>query len=392
MGQLADIFVTLGALFLLGFISDLLSRRLPLPRVSLLILFGFLIGPSGLGLLPDLGNNWFPFISTIALVMVGFLLGEKLTRAKLRKTGRDVMSISLTVVLLTAVIVFAGLKLFSFDTITALLLAAAATATDPAATTDVVHQLKARGRFTDTLLGIVAIDDAWGLILFSLLLAIAQTLHLHTGAIDILLTGGWELLGAVLCGVLMGVPMAYITGRVRYGEPTLIEALGVVFMCAGLALWMNVSFLLAAVVMGATVANLARHHERPFHAISGIEQPFLILFFMLAGASLELEHLAGISLLGACYVLLRVIGRLAGAGLGASLSGAEGPTRRWTGLAMMPQAGVALGMVLVAIQRLPSLSDTLLPVVVAATVVFELSGPVCTRIALIRAGEVNVKT
>ena len=141
------------------------------------------------------------------------------------------------------------------------------------------------------------------------------------------------------------------------------------------------------IVLGSVVANLAKHHRRPFHEIEGIEWPFMIVFFVLAGASLEIDALwlAGAGLAG--YVILRFAGRIIGAWLGGALCGDEPAERWWMGLAMLPQAGVALGMALVAAQRLPTLGEIIIPVVVGATVVFELVGPVFTRLALRRVGE-----
>jgi Kef-type K+ transport system membrane component KefB len=270
----------------------------------------------------------------------------------------------------------------------ALLLAGIATSTAPAATADVVHEVKANGRFADTLLAIVAVDDAWGLMVFSIMLAVALALTGQGGGDGVLGSTMWDLGGAFVVGVALGVPMAYLTGRIRPGEPTLAEALGVVLLCGGIALWLDVSFLLASMVLGAIVANLARHHKRPFHAIEGIEWPFLILFFILAGASLQIDSLATVGLLGAAYIILRIVGRLIGAWAGGVLSNADPLMRRWMGMALMPQAGVALGMALVATQRLPDLSDIILPVVIGATVLFEVIGPVLTRRVLILAGEV----
>jgi Kef-type K+ transport system membrane component KefB len=177
---------------------------------------------------------------------------------------------------------------------------------------------------------------------------------------------------------------------VASGEPTQAEALGIVCLCAGLALRLEVSFLLAAMVMGATVANLARHHRRPFHAIEGIEWPFMILFFTLAGASLELGALSSTLGLILAYVLLRAAGTVLGTILGSTAARdatLHGTATRWMGLSLMPQAGVALGMALVADQRLPEIGATVLPVVVASTALFELGGPILTRTALARMGE-----
>jgi Kef-type K+ transport system membrane component KefB len=163
-----------------------------------------------------------------------------------------------------------------------------------------------------------------------------------------------------------------------------------VLLCGGLAMWLDVSFLLAAMVMGAVVANLARHHKRPFHAIENIEWPFMIVFFILAGASLRLGALSQIGIIGTAYVILRFAGRLAGAWAGGKISRADPLTTRWMGMALMPQAGVAMGMALVATQRFPEFSDIILPIVISSTVLFELIGPLMTRRALVRVGEVHL--
>ena len=389
MGDISIIFLTIGAILLLGLATDAIGRRTPLPRVTLLLIFGFLIGPSALKLLPVFSERWFPFFANIALLMVGFLLGEKLVFSLLRLEGRAVLWISVAEVVATTAVVMMGLLLIGVSIEIALLLASIATATAPAATVDVVHEVKAKGHFTRTLLGIVAIDDAWGLIVFSFMLAIVDTLFGRGSGVHLILSGVWEISGAVLLGVGLGIPMAYLTGRIRPGEPTLAEALGVVFLCGGLALWMDVSFLLASMVLGGVVANFARHHQRPFHAIENIEGPFMILFFVLAGASLHLGSLLHIGLIGVSYVIFRIVGRFLGAWAGATMSKADPLIKRWIGMALMPQAGVALGMALVATQHFPDLAEIILPIVIGATVFFELVGPVLTRKALVSVGEVR---
>jgi Kef-type K+ transport system membrane component KefB len=148
-----------------------------------------------------------------------------------------------------------------------------------------------------------------------------------------------------------------------------------------------VSHLLAAMLVGAVIVNLARHHDRPFTEIEHVEWPFMVLFFVLAGASLELHVLDEIGLIGLAYILLRALGLIAGAFLGGSLVRAPAAMRRWLGPAILPQAGVALGMALVAGNTFPHLKDTVLPLVVGSTIVFELGGPALTRHALIRAGD-----
>lgn len=387
----AEILITFGGMFLLGLMADLLGRHTPLPRVTLLLLAGFAVGPSGLDWLPSFTTQWFPVLTDVALAMIGFLLGHNLTRGRLGELGRSVLTMSIGEVVTTALLVFGVLKLFGVSTEVALLLAGIAPATAPAATVDVVHEYGARGRFTTTLLGIVAIDDAWGLLIFILLLSVAQGVAAADGeAFASLLSGAWEIAGAVGLGAALGLLMAFLTGRIRPGEPTQAEALGVVILTAGLAEWLEVSYVLAAIVLGAVVANFAKHHTRPFRAIEGIEWPFLILFFLLAGAALHLEALAGAGGLAAAYIGLRVAGRVLGTRLGGRVAGTEPKTRRWIGLALLPQAGVAVGMALLAAQRFPEIGDMLLSVVLGSTVVFELAGPVCTRWVLVRVGDIPI--
>ena len=390
MEIIPKILITLGILFLLGLLTDLLGRHTPLPRVTLLLLAGFVIGPSGLDVLPDFQQDWFPIITNIALSMVGFLLGHHLTLSSLKLRGRMVLGISIGAVIATAVSVFLGLLLVGVRPELALILAGIAPATAPAATLDVIREVRAKGEFSEILENVVAIDDAWGLLLFSVLLTISQMLYGQGTSWDMLLTGSWEICGALLLGLLIGIPMAYITGRLQPGEPTQAEALGLVLLCGGLAIWWHVSFILAGMVLGATVANLARHHRRPFTAIEGIEWPFMILFFILAGASFEIHALISIGMIGAGYILFRLIGRVLGAWGGGLIGGANKLIRNWMGLALWPQAGVAIGMALLASQHFPELKDIILPVVIGSTIIFELIGPVMARKALIQAGEAQV--
>lgn len=373
---------------LLGLATEAIGRRTKLPRVTLLLLFGVLLGPAVLDILPKfMQERWFPVITDMALLMIGFLLGEKLVFS-FREDARTVLLISASVVVITSALMLAGLLLIGSPIEVALVLAGIATATDPAATTDVVLEVKSKGNFTNALLAIVAIDDAWGLLIFSFMLSIAQAIQAPGSGVEILLSGGWELGGACLVGFGLGIPMAFLTGRIQPGQPTLIEALGIVFLCGGIALWLEVSFILSAMVLGGVVASFARHHERPFHAIEDIELPFMVLFFVLAGASFHLVPLHQIGLIGGAFILLRVAGRIFGVWVGAAMNHSDPRFKRWMGVALLPQAGVALGMALVAVNRFPHIGEVIFPIVIGTTILFELVGPVMTRIALVRVGEV----
>lgn len=337
-------------------------------------------------MLPRAFQDWYEFIASVALTMVAFLLGGRLSLPALRKHGKTILMVSLTVVVLTAVIVGLGLIAIGTPIILALLLAGIATATAPAATQDVVRQARAKGPFTDTLLGIVAVDDAWGLIVFSLLLVLAGAIA-GGGVYAILGHCLWELGGALAVGAAVGLPAVFLTGRLKPGEPIQAEALGLVFLCAGLAIWLGVSFLLAGMVAGAIVVNLAKHHRRPFHEIEHIEWPFMVLFFVLAGASLDLDSFNVIWGISIAYIVLRTFSRVLGGWLGGRLAGASILHRRWIGLALIPQAGVALGMALVASNHFPDLAETLLAITIGTAIIFEVFGPILTLVALCKVGE-----
>ena len=389
MHDTAVFLIATGSIMLLGIITDVLGRHTYLPRVTLLLIFGMLIGPYLFDLLPSIIITNFNTVADVALLMIGFLVGGRLTRNLLEKIGRNLLSLSLGAVFATAVVVSFLLWCAGVPPEISIVLGCIATATDPAATMDVIDETGSRGPFVDLLTSIVALDDAWGLIIFSLGIAVAGFVVGGNGIVEPMVNASREIFGAVLIGLLVGVPASFLTGRLRPGKPVLFEALGVVFLCGGLAIYFEVSFLIAAIVMGATIANLARHHEYPFHAIENIESPFLILFFVLAGASLEFDTLKNIGVIGAVYVGARIAGKVTGVWTGGLFCNVDKTTRNWMGLALLPQAGVAMGMALVASNYFPVYQQLLLSVAISTTVVFELTGPLFTRLALRKSATGN---
>ena len=383
--ELSLLLITFGALLLISLGLDGLGRLTKLPRITLLVLFGLGIGPSGADLLPIDAVEWQEITAQLTLTMIAFLLGGELSRAALAARGRAILSVSIAVTLASLAVIAGGMWLLGVPLGLALLLGGVGLATDPAATREVILETRADGPLSKTLLGVVAIDDAWGVIVFSVLLGLVAAGD--GGAMGGLVDGVAEVGVAVMAGLAIGLPAAYLTGRIRPGEPTLAEAMGLVLLCAGISLWLEVSLLLVGMTTGAVIVNLARHHERPFHAIEQASWPFVIVFFVLAGAAVDLAAVGGTGVLALAFLALRILGRMAGGWIGARLGGMGAQDSRLIGLALTPQAGVALGMALVAAHALPQHAATLLTVTVATTVVFELAGPVLTRMVLLKSGE-----
>jgi len=378
----------LGGMLLAGYAAHALGRRVHVPRVTLLLLLGLVCGPAVLGLVPASIAEWFPRTAQMALAMVGFLLGERFADRGLTERGPRVLGISVAETLASAGAVGVGAWLLGAEPSLALVLAGIAPATAPAATLDTVRESGAEGPVSDAVLGVVAIDDAWGVLIFSLLLVAGQAASGSAPALATLGSGLWELAGAVALGAMLGLPMAWLTGRLREGEPAVLEAMGFVFLCAGLAEILEVSYLLACMVLGAVVARRAHHHTRPVHAVEGVADPFLAIFFLVAGFKFELAPLVSLGGIGAAYGVTRSAAKVLAGRAGAALVHAPSTVRRHVGWCLLPQAGVALGLALLAEETLPELAGRVLPLVIATTVIFEITGPLVIRWRLRRAGEI----
>ncbi|MFA3920820.1 cation:proton antiporter [Ruegeria hyattellae] len=382
--NVAGFLITLGVLFLAGLAADQLGLATHVPRVTTLLFLGLIAGNAGMGLIPLDVVTWFDEVSIVALTMVAFLLGGSLTRENLVQHGRAILAISVSIVVATVVIVSVGLTSIGLPPGLALVLAAIATATAPAAMTDVIKQSGVSNTFTETLKGVVAIDDAWGLIVFSIALVLAG----HTdGWAAVTAIAMWDFGGAILLGIALGVPSAFLTGRLKSGEPMQAEAVGIVFLTAGLALWLEVSFLVAGMVAGAVIGNLARHHDRAFHEIEHIQWPFMILFFLLAGATLDVEAFGLMGWAGVLFLILRTGARFVGGYFGARLGGLPCHQSYWYGPALLPQAGVAVGMALVAGEQFPNWAASIMAYTLASTVVFEVLGPPLTLMSIRRTAD-----
>jgi Kef-type K+ transport system membrane component KefB len=375
--------VLLGIILSLSILADTIASRTRIPRISILVLLGVFIAfvhqillknPAG-----TLLNGMSEPLIQIALVMVAFLLGSELTLDRLKVTGPLIFIISAFVIVAGGIAVGAGLLALGFPLAVALALAAISVATDPAAVSETVRKTNDKRLKTKVLLGIVAIDDAWGIIVFGLSMAILGWIMADKGHMA-LIHAAWELGGAILLGAMIGLPGAWLTGRLQPGEPTQVEAWAIVILLAGLSSLFGVSALLASMFTGTLIANLSAHHTRSFSEIEHIEWPFLVFFFVLSGAGIDLYHLDDALWLTLAYILLRLSGRLLGGWTAVKFKRvSDGELPGDIGLALTPQAGVAIGMALLFGERFAEYQNVVLPVVVSSTVIFEMIGPLLVR-------------
>lgn len=382
----------LGFLILVGFFMGKLGGRLHFPKVTGYLVAGILVGPSCLNLLsPEIldASGW---LNNFALALIAFGIGSQFTLHNLRRLGKGIFLIALLEALGAFVVVVLAMSLlFKQSMAVSLLFGAISAATAPAATIMVIRELKAKGIFTDTLLATVAIDDPICVILFGVVGGFAAVLSQGQAFsfFTTVLKPIGEIAAAVALGAAIGFAVVYLARKVKSEQDLQLVTLGLVLLAAGLALAWNLSNLLVCMALGSVVGNYSRRRELVFRSLQGIENPLYLIFFVLSGASLKLEILARVGLLGVGYVVFRVMGKMLGAYLGASITKAPEVVRKYLGLGLVPQAGVALGLSLLVREQFPQIGQSIATVIVAATVIYELVGPVVAKYAITRSGEVG---
>jgi NhaP-type Na+/H+ or K+/H+ antiporter len=386
--------LNLGLILLLGLLAERLIQKIKLPTVTAFIIAGIFIGPSLLNLINPQLIASSGLISNIALGIIAFSLGESFLFSSFKEIGRAVFYISIAAALLPAVLVTLGLHfLFNQPLSIALLFGAISSATAPAATLMVVREYKAKGSLTNTLLGVVAIDDAWCLIIFSLAFAfsrdILQSEAVNPSWLKVIYPFVKEIILVAILGSASAVLCTFASRYIKLKSDLLIYILGFLLLNTGLALYCHLSLLLTNIVFGAVLVNLSPTSFKFFDLIKSIDAPLYLIFFILAGANLEIALLQGIVLMVISFIVLRSLGKLAGAYLGGYLSQAEDKIRKYLGWGLLPQAGVAIGLALIVKEELPQVGSILFPTIIAATVFYEIAGPIFTRYALFASKENN---
>ncbi len=380
----------LSLILLAGIAAGRLVKQVRLPNVTGYLLVGLLIGPHLLGLIPEGFVESAHTLSDAALGFIAFSIGGEFKMTYLRKVGKGPILITIFEALCAVVLVMAGLLVAGFPLPFALCLGAIAAATAPAATIMVIRQYKAKGPVTDTLMTVVAMDDAVALMAFGIAAGIARAMT-APGSVNIWASVFQPLLEIVLSlglgfllGLLMALPLRWFK---KDGNRTILM-LGFVFLGIGLATLFDLSGLLLCMAAGAALVNLSGNAPAVFRLAEGFTPPLFLAFFVLSGAEMDLAVLPTIGLAGTLYLLLRVAGKMGGSYLGALLGKAPAMVRRWLGPALVPQAGVAIGLSLAATRILPEYGATIRAVVLCATILYEIAGPVLAKLSLKKAGEI----
>jgi Kef-type K+ transport system membrane component KefB len=381
-----------GLILLLGFIGARLLKYARLPSVTAFLLVGILIGPHVLDFVTEGIFAASDFFSNLVLGVIAFSLGENFRLEEIKKGMKQVMWISLAAALATWLLVSGAiisyLIIVGQPMYPAIVLGAAASATAPAATVLVIREYRASGFFTEMLLKVVAIDDAWCLMLAALAIAFANAMRADVFQISIVFAGVGEIFGALIIGASFGYLFSFLRRFVKTSEEFLVYIFGLILLNVGFSIAIHVSILLSSMMMGIVVINLARENYKFFEVIRTVDAPLYLIFFILAGAHLDFTILHKMGIVGVLYIIFRVIGKVYGAKLGARISKAPKPIENWIGLSLTPQAGVALGIGLVAKSTFPDFGNYIFTVIAATTVIFELVGPLLTKISLIKVGEI----
>ena len=353
----AGIILSIAIILLAGFLCTRVTKRLRFPNVSGYIISGILIGPCVLQMIPEEVVAGMDFMTDIALAFIAFGVGKYFKRDILKKQGSKILTITIFEALTAgACITIAMVTLFRLPWSFSLLLGAIGCATAPASTIMTIRQYHAKGNFVDTILQVTALDDAVALIAFSICTALVEFMHADQ-ALQwslILLPVVWNLLAVILAVVLA---------------------------------W--ISPLLSCMVLGAVYINLSGNKDR-FRQVNSFTPPITLLFFVLSGMRLNLYALISCGLIGVVYFFVRIIGKACGAWAGARLSHASTSVRHYLGLALIPQAGVSIGLAILGQRLLPTAEGTMLSLIIlSSAVLYEMVGPACAKLSLKLSGSIE---
>ncbi|MDD6004419.1 MAG: cation:proton antiporter [Firmicutes bacterium] len=386
-----DALLSLAIILLTGLIFEKIIRLFKLPNVTGYLIGGLLIGPSVLNLVTEGQLESLSFVSSIALGFIAFSIGGEFKMSYFKRVGLTPIIIAIFESLMAVFMVTGTLILFGFDKAFSIVLGAIAAATAPAATIMVIKQYKAKGSLTETLLSVVALDDAVALIAFGVAVAISQMINNPSGAnllsqiaspvIEILMS---LVIGGIL-GFLLVLPVRF------YKDDASRQSLIYIFIFIALYIASKGGYsdLLTIMAMGAVFTNLSNESLKLMRIADVMTPPIFMAFFVISGADLKLSILPSIGLVGIIYVVIRSVGKVLGASIGAILSKSDANIRKYLGFALLPQAGVAIGLTVVAKTVVPQYAETIRAVILCGTLIYELIGPAVSKWALTKAGDIK---
>lgn len=417
----------LATVLAVGFTGSLIARKLKLPNVSGYLIFGLLLGPSlGLifkgfpGIITAEDSANLNFISQIALAFIAFSVGAEFNVKSIKKVGKPVVIMTTTEVLGAVLVVFFtmfflpkpqaimpdGYNPFSSANVAfGLILASMSASTAPAATLMVIRQYRAYGPVTRSILPITALDDIFGIVIFGFFISFAQLL-VPSGPLPpvwlMILKPFIEVFGSVALGMLIGSLLSVIANKFdRIRDDLQVLALIAVFATIGLTYLINyflepygLSFnqLLSNIMIGSMIANIAKRPDKTFSAINDFGTPFYILFFTLAGAGLDLAILGTTPLLlliAFIYILARGFGKWFGIYVGANIVKSGPATKKYLGIALLPQGGVSIGLLAIVYTQMAPMYPAISTVIMLSVLVYETMGPIFAKFAISKAGEIG---
>ncbi len=386
-----NIYTNLAIALILGLLSSKIMKKIHMPNVTGYLIVGLIVGPYALKLLSAEVIEQFSIIPEIALGFIAFSIGSEFRLSFLKKVGKSPVIIAFAEAFGAVLVVDVILIITGHDVAFSLVLGAIAAATAPAATLMVVRQYKAKGPLTNTLLPVVAIDDALALVAFGISVAIAKAIGSH-GTVPLassLLDPIIEIGGALIFGAILGIVMKFLVQWYTGRGNRLSASVAMILLCIGVSHLLGFSALLACMAMSAVFVNLSKDSTTIFEQVDRITPPIFMLFFFISGAELDMSILPSVGVIGALYVVFRVVGKVGGAALGAKLAHSEPVVKKYLGLTLIPQAGVAIGLASMAMTVVPEYGNEIRTIILCGTVIYELVGPVIAKLALKKAGEIE---
>lgn len=385
-----DLLLKLSIIIFTGIIGGRVANKFHLPNVSGYIVGGLLIGPSLFGILGSGEAAKFGIVNEVALATIAFSIGSEFLLEDVRRMGKDVLVIALAEVFGAVAVVFLVMYYgFNQPAPFSLVIASMSAATAPAGLLMVIRELRADGPLIKTILPVVAIDDAIGIMVFGVSLSLAKILA-GTGTISlasIVLNPLLEILGSVVLGFILGFILSYIARKAKNKEEMLCMSLASILLATGLSNQLGLSALLTCMMQGATLINLMQNSKRVFGSITEFTPPINILFFTIAGASLELSVLSTVGFIGVGYILARAAGKIIGATIGARAVGMSKTIQKYLGMSLLTQGGISIGLSMIVSRELPEYSESIITVILFSVLVYEIAGPILAKIAIVGAGE-----